>query len=590
MKRALAVVAACGVCGAAGAQTLFGTIALTSEQVPGLDPGVRYGWFFGPMLNQEGEVAFRARLYGPGMYYPDDVALMAGRQHGLMPVVRTQAAVPGTTNGEVFGGIADPALVNGVWSFIGSYHDGTTGASRSTLFVNADEIRQFALPGDTVPDTDPPALITSSGAESVLNPGGTASGTVYGQIAGTADTTAYLSRLDANNPLVIVAARGDPAPGLGPDVTFWSFGAPTLNSTGDMLFAVHLDDADSDRGNDTAYYTLGDSGFGLVARQGDHIYGRGTLDRLGSGSPIAGSENGGAVGDDGTVTAVALFRQDDHTLHPILVRIRHGQFYSFVNLFGQVPGFGAGTTFVSSSLLHVFDSDRAIVGAQIQLDDGTVLDSIWLARTRTMTPIAVEGDALPDGNVIAGLTLDPKGFHANASGQMVFGADLVGTGVEGLLVYDEAQGLRTLITTRDSFEVAPGDVRAVGVADPTGGALSIVPGKGGTQMIDNHGGVVMRLLFRDGTQGICFARLGPACRADLTTTNASAGDPGYGVPDGAVTAADLLYYVNAWVAHDPAADLTTRVPPGDFRYALPDGYINTIDLNFFLDFWLAGCL
>ncbi len=43
-----------------------------------------------------------------------------------------------------------------------------------------------------------------------------------------------------------------------------------------------------------------------------------------------------------------------------------------------------------------------------------------------------------------------------------------------------------------------------------------------------------------------------ACSAaDLTTQGAGIGDPGYGVPDGAITAADINYYVNLWAAGCP---------------------------------------
>ena len=83
----------------------------------------------------------------------------------------------------------------------------------------------------------------------------------------------------------------------------------------------------------------------------------------------------------------------------------------------------------------------------------------------------------------------------------------------------------------------------------------------------------------------------PACVADLTTTGAGVGDPGYGVPDGAVTATDLNYYVNAWVASDAAiADLTTTgAGVGDPGYGVPDGAVTATDLNYFVNFWVAGC-
>jgi len=83
----------------------------------------------------------------------------------------------------------------------------------------------------------------------------------------------------------------------------------------------------------------------------------------------------------------------------------------------------------------------------------------------------------------------------------------------------------------------------------------------------------------------------PGCAADLTSVNAPVGDPNYGVPDGAVTAADIQFYVNAWVAGDGAiADLTTQnAPVGDPSYGVPDGLVSAIDIQFYVNLWIQGC-
>jgi len=79
--------------------------------------------------------------------------------------------------------------------------------------------------------------------------------------------------------------------------------------------------------------------------------------------------------------------------------------------------------------------------------------------------------------------------------------------------------------------------------------------------------------------------------ADLTTQGAGAGDPAYGVPDGAVTAADVNYFVNAWVAQDLAtADLTAQgAGVGDPGYGVPDGAVTAADLQYYVNLWVLGC-
>ena len=79
--------------------------------------------------------------------------------------------------------------------------------------------------------------------------------------------------------------------------------------------------------------------------------------------------------------------------------------------------------------------------------------------------------------------------------------------------------------------------------------------------------------------------------ADLTTTGAGVGDPGYGFPDGAITAADINFFVNAYVAADLAvADVTTiGAGAGDPGYGVPDGAITAADIQFYVNLWVLGC-
>jgi len=83
----------------------------------------------------------------------------------------------------------------------------------------------------------------------------------------------------------------------------------------------------------------------------------------------------------------------------------------------------------------------------------------------------------------------------------------------------------------------------------------------------------------------------PCSEADLTTLDAGIGDPDYGVPDGVVSAVDLQYFVNAWVAGDlTIADLTTQnAPAGDPLYGVPDGLVTAVDIQFYVNLWLIGC-
>jgi hypothetical protein len=80
------------------------------------------------------------------------------------------------------------------------------------------------------------------------------------------------------------------------------------------------------------------------------------------------------------------------------------------------------------------------------------------------------------------------------------------------------------------------------------------------------------------------------CPADVTTQGAGIGQPGYGVPDGLVTAADINFFVNLWGAGNLDADVTTQgAGIGTAGYGTPDGLTTGADINFFVNLWVAGC-
>ncbi|MCC6285864.1 MAG: proprotein convertase P-domain-containing protein, partial [Phycisphaerales bacterium] len=80
-----------------------------------------------------------------------------------------------------------------------------------------------------------------------------------------------------------------------------------------------------------------------------------------------------------------------------------------------------------------------------------------------------------------------------------------------------------------------------------------------------------------------------ACPADVTGAS-DPNDPTYGVPDGAVDAADFFYYLDQFVAQNFAeADLTGSSDPNDPTYGVPDGAIDAADFFYYLDLFVEGC-
>ncbi|TVQ62063.1 MAG: hypothetical protein EA378_06255 [Phycisphaerales bacterium] len=74
---------------------------------------------------------------------------------------------------------------------------------------------------------------------------------------------------------------------------------------------------------------------------------------------------------------------------------------------------------------------------------------------------------------------------------------------------------------------------------------------------------------------VTLADATPDCPADIT------GPALDGVPDGAVTIADLNFYLTLWLDNDPQADITGPALDG-----VPDGAVTIADLNFYIDLWI----
>ena len=213
------------------------------------------------------------------------------------------------------------------------------------------------------------------------------------------------------------------------------------------------------------------------------------------------------------------------------------------------------------------------------------------------------------GNPAAGGTIETliDGNDPNTPISM----DNLCTDGHGNLIIQEDRGSSSALARVWSYDLATGGLTVLAQADPArfsvGGASFMTTNEESSGIIDassllgpgwflltvqSHVSAGDAELVERGQLLALFNPDSARCsEADVTTQGAGAGDPGYGVPDGLVTAADLNYYVNAWVAGDLAiADVTTQgAGIGDPNYGVPDGAVTAADLNFYVNLWVLGC-
>lgn len=85
-------------------------------------------------------------------------------------------------------------------------------------------------------------------------------------------------------------------------------------------------------------------------------------------------------------------------------------------------------------------------------------------------------------------------------------------------------------------------------------------------------------------EGLIFVSQGVA---DMTTTGANPGDPGYGDPDGFVDGADLAFFIEQWLSVSPRADVATDgAMPGDPDFDTSDCNVSGADLSRYVEMWL----
>lgn len=443
-----------------------GLVALEGDTAPGTPPDVKFSGFAGPVLNDAGQIAFRAVIQGPGVDHTNNFVIWsqaAGANSPLELIVRDGDAPPDTPPDVAFTGISTPILNRaGQIAF---------SAQLSTLSSNGFSDRGF-----------------------------------------------WSNALGPLGNIKPVVRTGDSAPGTKPGITFSHIdtGISVVNDVGQIAFWAQLTGPDVDRNNDTGIWSevAGSPGkFKLVARTGDKAPGtksgvtfrrftslafndagqtafRGRL----TGTGVDGTNNEGvwseAAGSPGKLRLVA----------------RTGD---------AAPGTGRGVVFGRLKWAPALNNDGQIAFRGMLSGTGvdkSNSDGIWSKAAGSagkLRLVARTGDAAPGagaGVVFSRLQWDPV---LNNAGQIAFRGELFGAGVDlsnnaGIWITD-ADGQPTLIIQKgDLLDV---DNDSLNEEIRTVASININWEYDQPAFFNDAGQLAFRATFTDGTEGIFVATI-----------------------------------------------------------------------------------
>lgn len=500
------------------------TVALSGTQAPGTSSGTNFNFFSdAPVLNDAGQIAFRASLSGSGVDSNNSAGIWSEGSGNLALVARGGSQAPGVPSGVVFNALDWSSASNiglslnnaGQVSFWGTllgpgvdtmHHTNTRGIWSEGSGVLALVARE----GDHAPGLPDDITLSSLSAHSLNNAGQIAFPSSFKQ-SGVAIPGGGIWT-NRSGALALVVRDGQQAPGTPSGVNFSSLGSsrPQLNDAGQIAFHAYLNGNGVDGTNWDGIWSEGSGGLALVARAGDHAPGTPSGVNFDRPTPFGlglnSLNNAGHVAFQSYLSGSGI----DATNNEGIWSNRTGSLALVARAGDHAPGTPNGVNFGPSAAfpdvvfaLHGlneageagFSAFLAGMGVDVTNDEG-----VWIERSGSLTLVALEGDAAPGtpngvkfGSAIAdGFML--QGIPTlNDAGQTAFLASVVGAGVtstndSGIWASDRAGILRLVARNGDPLEVAPGDSRTLAWLDLGG--------------LNNLGQVAFLAHFTDGSSGI----------------------------------------------------------------------------------------
>jgi len=257
----------------AGAAGSLAVVAREEDPAPGL-AGISIVGFGDPAVDAAGRAAFLARLQGPGVTAANDAAMLSNRSGSLEFIEREGDAHPDLPAGVLFGEPASQAVVNasGRNVFVNMLQGATVtpDTTFSLWSEGSGQLKLVALGGDPAPGTGAGVNFFSFNSQS-MNAAGKIATAAFLKGPNVAPSTQFGTWSNVSGPLTKVYRAGDQAPGTDPGVLFAGGGAPNLNAAGTMAFGASLQGFATSADNQGIWLDDGHGSQTLLVRKGDSL-------------------------------------------------------------------------------------------------------------------------------------------------------------------------------------------------------------------------------------------------------------------------------------------------------------------------------
>ena len=503
-----------GVWSTSGGALLLRAREGVSSPGPNLGPGVTFvdfGTSSVALIDNAGEIAFSGAVTGTGISSANSSGIWTTAGGTLNAIARTGSQGPGPNveAGSYFTGLAGPWFNSaGKLAFNAILNTSAAGTDSEGVWTNTSgALAPAARLGSVGPGPNVGAGV-NFGPTGIFLATFTAAGPAfYGKLAGagidTSNDNGIWTNIGGSNTVVAREGAAGPGPNLGAGVTFSNLAFPSvgLSSAGQAVFNGTVSGTGIDTTNDTGIWTSAGGALTVVAREGSA---------------------------------------------------------------GPGPNVGAGVFFsdISSAAAPVVNSSGKVMFRAVLTGAGVTSSNnqgLWVTENGSLTAIARNGTS-PGPNLGAGVNFAffNNLYGLNEHGEAAFTADLTGTGINstnntGLWLWSGGT-LNLIAREGDTFDIDP---------NPQAQTLRTVSGIGFVSagkeprptVLNDHGQLVFRLTFTDGSSGI------------FTSLFRQPGDFNL---DGSITSADLPEMLNA----------LTDLEAYQSRYGLSDAQLLAIgDIN-----------